>query len=289
MWINNESNSLKIKDLLKEGAQYLESCAVPDARTEADLLLAYVRHIPRDKLYLDFDQDVLPGEKAQYLELVQKRGSRAPLAYLLETREFMGLNFYVNEHVLIPRPETEILAEKILEQGKTKYKGKAARILDLCTGSGALAVTIARYWPEARITAVDISEEALLVAGKNAMRQSVKIDLRRGDLFTPVGNEQFDIIVSNPPYVSVSEYEQCSPEVKQEPALALLGGSDGLDFYRKIAVEAGNFLHPGGMVMLEIGCNQAAAVGRLLSSNGYKTAVFTDYAGLDRIVTAEKE
>jgi len=289
MWINNESNAEKIIDLLKQGARYLESCNVPDARTEADLLLAHVRHISRDKLYLDFDQEVSSGEKAQYLELLQRRGSRAPLAYLLETREFMGLNFYVNEHVLIPRPETEILVEKTVEKGKTKYKGKAARILDLCTGSGALAVAIARFWPEARITAVDISEEALQVARRNALQEAVNIDFRRGDLFDPVRNEKFDIIVSNPPYVSVAEYDQCSPEVKHEPALALLGGTDGLDFYREIAEKAGNFLLPGGMMLLEIGCKQAAPVSRLMTSQGYQTAVFTDYAGLDRIVMAEKE
>lgn len=289
MWINNASNSEKIIDLVKQGARYLESCAVPEARTEADLLLAHVRRISRDKLYLDFNQEVPSGEKAQYLELLQRRGGRVPLAYLLETREFMGLNFYVNEHVLIPRPETELLVEKTLEKGKIKYKGKAARLLDLCTGSGALAVAIARFWPATRITAVDISEEALQVARKNAWQQAVNIDFRRGDLFDPVRNEKFDIIVSNPPYLSAAEYDQCSPEVKHEPAPALLGGTDGLDFYRKIAEEAGNFLLPGGILLLEIGCKQAAPVSRLLTSQGYQTAVFTDYAGLDRIVTAEKE
>lgn len=281
--------STKISDLLKEGALYLKSCGVPEARGEADLILAYVLHSSRDKLYLDFDLEVSSLGGDRYLELLQKRGDRTPLAYLLETREFMGLNFYVNEHVLIPRPETEILAEKIIEKGQTKYKGKTARILDLCTGSGALAVSIAYYWPEVRITATDISEDALQVAGKNALQQGVNIDFRRGDLFSPVHGEKFDIIVSNPPYVSVMEYRQCSPEVKQEPELALLGGPDGLDFYRRIAGEAAGYLQPDGMMLLEIGCKQAAAVSELLTKNGYKTALFTDYAGLDRIVTAEKE
>lgn len=299
-------HSLKTIELAKSGAEYLKACDVPDSRAEADLLLAAILKVARATLYAEPDWEVSSQDRNDYLQLLTRRGNRQPLAYLLKTREFMGLEFYVDERVLIPRPETELLVEKTLEMGKTiaekknqteeKNKVKKenkpeeqVRILDLCTGSGAIAVSLAFYFPSASVTAGDISWEALAVARQNALRLQAEVDFRQGDLFTPFPGETFDLLVSNPPYVSAEEYSRCSPEVQKEPSLALLGGQDGLEFYRKIALEGGNYLNPGGSILLEIGCSQGAVVARLFQEQGYKTAIFTDYAGLDRIVLAEKE
>ena len=284
-----------ILQMLLLGAEYLRARGVADSRAEADILLAHILGISRDKLYLERDLKVYDQDLKWYARLLERRGKREPLAYVVNKREFMGLEFYVDQRVLIPRPETEILVEKVLAMGKTKYdmghnKGETKpRVLDLCTGSGALAVAISYYWPEAKITAVDLSADALEVAKYNAAKMKTPIDFRQGDLFQPLNEEKFDIIVSNPPYVSIKEYAECSPEVKHEPPLALLAGEDGLDFYRRIAAQAGNFLRATGTIFLEIGCTQGKRVVELFAENGFKTVIFPDYAGLDRIVLAEKE
>ncbi|HHV64443.1 MAG TPA: peptide chain release factor N(5)-glutamine methyltransferase [Peptococcaceae bacterium] len=282
-------NSVRILDLLIAGAGYLEQKGVDFPRVEADLLLSHVLGVSRVDLYLMREEDISGEKLRQYAELLVKRGDREPLAYLLKTREFMGLDFYVDQRVLIPRPETELLVEKILEIGKTRYLGEQVRILDLGTGSGAIAVSLAYYWPEASLTAVDISGKALAVAEENARRHKVKLDLRQGNLFRPVSGEKFTIIASNPPYVSQEEYTFCSPEVKKEPTLALLGGWDGLEFYREIALRAGEYLLPGGFIILEIGQAQGPKVAELFRDKGFETSIYPDYAGLDRIVLAEKK
>ncbi len=286
--MNNIFNSFALLELLHTGSEYLEAHGIAEPRTEADILMAYVLETSRDRLYLERDLQISRQDREKYAGFLIRRGNRKPLAYLLKTREFMGLEFYVDSRVLIPRPETEILVEIILEIGKNiSYRRK--KILDLCTGSGALAVAIAYYWREAAIVAADISQEALNVAVHNADLMKVKIDFRQGDLFQPVINERFDIIVSNPPYVSASEYSQCSPEVRQEPSLALLGGIDGLEFYRRIAAQADHFLYPGGVILMEIGSSQGIKVAEIFAGQAYKTVIIPDYAGLDRIVRAEKE
>ncbi|NLL53023.1 MAG: peptide chain release factor N(5)-glutamine methyltransferase [Peptococcaceae bacterium] len=286
---------LSVIQILLRGAEYLRARGVVQPRAEADILLAHTLGISRDKLYLSRNLKVSGQDQERFVKLLQRRGKREPLAYVVNKREFMGLEFYVDERVLIPRPETEILAEKVLTLRETKSQTgynkeyKNPRVLDLCTGSGALAISIAYYWPEAKVTAVDISDAALEVAKYNAAKMQTPIDLRRGDLFEPLNEDKFDIIVSNPPYVSQSEYKDCSPEVKQEPPLALLAGEDGLDFYRKIAAQASRFLCNEGLVLVEIGCTQGEQVIRFFTDQGFKTDIFRDYAGLDRIVLAAKE
>lgn len=280
--------STTILELLRTGAAYLKSYGVEDSRAEADILLAHVLDTTRDKLYQKIDATVTSQENNRYTEFLQKRGSREPLAYLINKRSFMDFEFYVDERVLIPRPETELLVEKLLDIGKSR-KQSEMRLLDLCTGSGILAVTISNYWPEASIVAVDISEEALVVARINANRLQGRVDFRQGDLFEPIIGEKFDIIVSNPPYISQTEYEECSPEVKKEPSLALLAGEDGLDFYRRIAKEAQSYVCPGSRILMEIGCCQALEVKTIFEEKGYKCTVYSDLAGLDRIVLADKE
>lgn len=277
-----------ILELLRTGADYLKSHGVDDSRAEADILLAYVLDTTRDKLYLNINDTVPNHENNRYVEFLKRRGSREPLAYLLNKKSFMDFEFYIDERVLIPRPETELLIENLLDFGKNSIKSKI-RLLDLCTGSGVLAVTISNYWPEASIVAVDISDGALAVAQINADQLKGRVDFRQGDLFEPIKGEKFDIIVSNPPYISQTEYEECSPEVMKEPALALLAGEDGLDFYRRIAQEAQGYLRPGGRILMEIGCGQALEVRTLFEEQGYKCLVYSDLASLDRIVLAVKE
>ncbi|NLM20447.1 MAG: peptide chain release factor N(5)-glutamine methyltransferase [Peptococcaceae bacterium] len=286
---------LSVLEMLLRGAEYLQARGVVQPRAEADILLAHTLGISRDKLYLRRNLKVSNQDQERYVKLLQRRGKREPLAYVVNKREFMGLEFYVDERVLIPRPETEILAEKILALRETKShsgynkKYKSPRVLDLCTGSGALAISIAYYWPEAKVTAVDISKAALEVAKYNAANLQTPIDFRQGDLFEPLNDEKFDIIVSNPPYVSQREYVECSPEVKHEPPLALLAGEDGLDFYRKIAAQASRFLGNEGLIWVEIGCTQGKQVVTFFTDKGFKTVIFRDYAGLDRIVLVAKE
>jgi len=287
--MDNILQSYSVIELLHRGTEYLKACGVTEPRAEADILLAHVLGISRDRLYLERDLEVKYQAKERFAELLSGRGNREPMAYLLKTREFMGLRFFVDQRVLIPRPETEILAERILEIGGKRTDYKFGNILDLCTGSGALAITLAKNWPEATVAAVDISLEALAVAAFNADRMQVRIDFHHGDLFYPVINQKFDVIVSNPPYVSPEEYAQCLPEVKKEPKLALLGGSDGLEFYRRIAADAEKVLSAKGIILMEIGFSQGKMVRELFEKSGFKTVIISDYAGLDRIVQAEKE
>ncbi|XCH78956.1 MAG: peptide chain release factor N(5)-glutamine methyltransferase [Candidatus Dehalobacter alkaniphilus] len=281
-------------ELLRQGTQYLAQCGVADARVEADLILAFVLKTTRDKLYAERDRVIASPEKEIYNDFLKRRGQREPLAYLLKTREFMGLDFFVDPSVLIPRPETELLVEKVLELGKNIGREReneevSTKVLDLCTGSGAIAVAVAYYWNQASVVAVDMSSEALTVAKINAAKMNVNIDFRLGDLFAPVQGEKFSLIVSNPPYISEQEILECPPEVRKEPVLALLAGKDGLDFYRRIAMKATEFLSHGGIILVEIGYSQGTQVRELFKAAGYQTELFSDYAGLDRIVLARKE
>ncbi|AFV06898.1 Protein-N(5)-glutamine methyltransferase PrmC [Dehalobacter sp. UNSWDHB] len=281
-------------ELLRQGTQYLAQCGVADARVEADLILAFVLKTTRDKLYAERDRVIASPEKEIYNDFLKRRGQREPLAYLLKTREFMGLDFFVDPSVLIPRPETELLVEKVLKLGKNigrerENKEVSTKVLDLCTGSGAIAVAVAYYWNQASVVAVDMSSEALTVAKINAAKMNVNIDFRLGDLFAPVQGEKFSLIVSNPPYISEQEILECPPEVRKEPVLALLAGKDGLDFYRRIAMKATEFLSNGGIILVEIGYSQGTQVRELFKAAGYQTELFSDYAGLDRIVLARKE
>ncbi|ADY57551.1 protein-(glutamine-N5) methyltransferase, release factor-specific [Syntrophobotulus glycolicus DSM 8271] len=277
-----------IIDHLREGALYLAERGVDDPRTEADLLLAHSLRISRDRLYLEREGTLTSIQADRFMELLEQRGKREPLAYLVKTREFMGLDFYVDRRVLIPRPETEMLIEKLIELAEKRAgKDKEYSLLDLGTGSGVMAIAAARYIAGVKITAVDISEDALTVARQNAVKHGVEIDFRQGDLFTPVANQKFDWILTNPPYVSLPEMEDCSPEVLREPHLALCGGEDGLEIYRRLAAQAGDFLHPGGKLLAEIGSAQAPAVCKLFAEKGYSTKVFNDLAGLNRMILVE--
>ncbi len=216
--------------------------------------------------------------------MLARRAAGEPLQYILGEQDFFGLRFRVDGRVLIPRPETEILCEKALDFLRTRPGMKA---LDLCAGSGALAVTLALRCPDAEVWACDISPDALEVAGENARRFGAAVRFAQGDLFAPLSGERFDLIVSNPPYVARSDLDKLQPEVRREPVLALDGGPDGLDFYRRIAREAPPHLHEGGRILLEVGAGQAEAVASMLAARNFlPDEILRDLSGIPRVVCA---
>lgn len=270
---------LTLKEALAKAVDKLQQMEVPDADIDAWYLLSYVTGLDRAAFFLHGDEPMAEPDMIRSRDLVTKRGERIPLQHLTGEQEFMGLDFYVNEHVLIPRQDTECLVERVLPY----VDGK--RVLDVCTGSGCIAIAIAKLGKPFIVHGVDISEEALAVARQNATELNASVELFAGDLMTKMDG-QYDVIVSNPPYIPPSVIEGLMPEVRlHEPMLALDGGQDGLEFYRRIAGQAVTRLAPNGRLFLEIGCEQAAAVAEILQKQGYREVqVFQDLAGKDRIV-----
>lgn len=263
----------------------MESFGIPpeEAQAEARYALATVLDCSVGQLYLEGQREVSAAEEARLLEILRRREQKEPLAYILGERSFMGLSFFVRPGVLIPRQETELLVEQALS--KMRMEG-LQRVLDLCTGSGCIAVSLAKLGG-AEVCASDISPEALEVAAINAQRQQVEVRFVKSDLFENLP-ERYDLITANPPYITRAAYAGLSPEVRDyEPRLALLGGEDGLDLYRRITREAPRHLRAGGYLAQEIGYDQAEAVAGLLHAQGFsQVQLERDYAGLDRIVWA---
>lgn len=270
---------LTLKEALAKAVDKLQQMEVPDADIDAWYLLSCVTGLDRAAFFLHGEEPMAEPDMIRYCDLVTKRGERIPLQHLTGEQEFMGLDFHVNEHVLIPRQDTECLVERVLPY----VDGK--RVLDVCTGSGCIAIAIAKLGKPFIVHGVDISEEALAVARQNATELNASVELFAGDLMTRMDG-QYDVIVSNPPYIPPSVIEGLMPEVRlHEPMLALDGGQDGLEFYRRIAGQAVTRLAPNGRLFLEIGCEQAAAVAEILQKQGYREVqVFQDLAGKDRIV-----
>lgn len=265
------------------GAAILREAGIDEADLDARLLLEYICATSRNDLLVHGDRQVEEDLTGRYQELVAKRAGRIPLQHLTGVQEFMGLEFQVDGHVLIPRQDTEILVEEAL---KNVHDGM--RILDLCTGSGCILISLLRYSNDCTGVGVDISAEALEVAGKNAERllgSARDIGFLQSDLLEKVEGD-FDMIVSNPPYIPVGEIDSLMPEVQKfEPLLALDGGDDGLVFYSRILEGVKSCLKRGGMLFFEIGCDQAKAVAGLMAETGFlEIQVVKDYAGLDRVV-----
>ena len=272
----------KLLEVLQWTGDYFAKQGIGSPRLDAELLLGEVMGLDRVGLYLNFDRPLLPEELEKYRKLVSRRAEREPLQYILGRTEFWSLPFVVNPAVLIPRPETELL----VEEGIARIK-PGARVLDLGTGSGAVAVALAHEQPDVLVTAMDVSVEALRVTEKNAGINGVKsrIQLLNASFTDPYPGS-YDLILSNPPYVSDQEYEACMPEVKNyEPRLALLGGEDGLDCIRAIVKKASVALEAGGWLMLEVGATQAEMVLDLLKNQGFlETFKRRDYAGIFRVI-----
>jgi release factor glutamine methyltransferase len=265
----------------------LEKRGNPSARLDADLLVAHALGVKRIALYLDLERPLVDAELAQVRKLVERRRAREPIAYILGEREFYGRRFEVNADVLIPRPDTETLVEQALSI--LRARAPEGRVLDLCTGSGAIALSLAAELPQLRVVATDISEAALAVAVRNAAELGVteRVELRAGDLYAalPAG-ERFAMITANPPYVGAHELPTLAADVRDfEPQLALDAGSDPLVFYTRIASEAAQHMLPGASLLVEVGHTQASDVAALLRGRGLlDVRTQKDLAGIERVV-----
>lgn len=272
-------------DLLRRATQYLAERGVENPRLDGEVLLADVLGVDRVGVYLNFDRALREEEISLYRERIRRRGGREPLQHIRGKQEFFSREFLVSREALIPRAETEAVVEEVLSIPGGVV---AARILDVGTGSGAIAVTLALELPEARIFAGDVSPEALAIARENARRLGAleRVELRCGDLLAPFAGERFDIIVSNPPYVRGAEIEALSPEVREfEPRIALDGGADGLAVYRRLAAAVPEALAPGGSLVFEIGVGQRPAIEEIFAAAGLRVVmVRRDLAGIERVI-----
>lgn len=280
---------LTVLESIKLSTEYLEKKGVESPRINAELLLAHILQCKRLDLYLTFDRPLSEEEITLYRSFLKRRGEFEPLQYIVGSVEFFGLPFFVNSSVLIPRQETEILVEEIMERNKNN---PSIKILDIGTGSGNIAISLAKNLPGSTITASDISEDALKLAAKNSMLNGTDSQVKfiENDILKSYPEEKgFDVIVSNPPYVSVNEFEKLRPELKvYEPRHALTDNADGLIYYREISLKAKELLQRGGRLYFETGEGQSGAVRKILEENSY-TSIMTknDYLNIERVVSGE--
>ncbi len=281
---------MKIKELLDKGEKQLTDKGKESAKLEAMLLLSHLTGMDRTELFISHENEVPDSVIESYLALIEKRVEGIPLQHIVGSANFMGLEFKVSPDVLIPRPETELLVEEAL-----KILTPDSRVLELCTGSGCIALSIMKLYPGVTMVASDISPAAVHVAVENAEALEVpmgegpgKIDFKIGDLFEHV-YDKFDLIIVNPPYIRTDDIKNLEPEVKDhDPLMALDGGPDGLFFYRRLIYEAKNYLNPEGKLLLEIGYDQAPDI-TALAGDAYKNIkVIKDYSGNDRIMVMEQ-
>ena len=276
-----------VLDLLKWTANYFVGKGIENGRLDAELLLAEILQLNRIGLYLHFDRPVNSDELAAFRALIERRARREPLAYILGRCEFWSLTFKVGPDVLIPRGDTETLVEAAL-----KVLPPGGSLLDIGVGSGAIALAIAHERPDAQVEGIDLSPAALVLAAENAqiLGLAARVTLQQGDLFALDDSRQYDVIVSNPPYIAIGEQATLMPEVRDfEPALALFAGDDGLDCYRALIPAARGALKSSGILLVEVGAGQAAAVAELFAIAGY-VEIFTtrDLAGIERVVAGQK-
>lgn len=271
----------------QEAEAFFRTCGIEDAAADAWYLMEYVTGMSRTSYLLRRQETMEPEQREKYWRMVRRRGEHIPLQHLTGVQEFMGFPFRVNEHVLVPRQDTETLAVEALSCLRKKKKEKdTLHVLDLCTGSGCIAISLKKLCPAALVTGSDISPEALAVSEENGISLGAEVNWVRSDLFARLEGV-YDVIVSNPPYIRTAVIETLSEEVRcHEPHQALDGHEDGLHFYRRIISEAGNFLRPGGWLLFEIGYDQGEAVTELMRRNGFQDVkVIKDLAGLDRVVS----
>lgn len=273
------------RELLRQMAAELRDASVPDAEVDASLLLSHITGQNPMNLRLDSWSQVSFADETAFRALCERRKTRVPLQYLTGVQSFLGRDFHVDERVLIPRPETELLAERALT---LLHADECPTALDLCCGSGCLAVSLALGEPRAEVHAADLSDGALCVTRMNAERLHARVTLHQGDLFAAVPEElSFSVIVSNPPYIPAQDCLVLQEEVRREPLMALDGGADGLDFYRRIAQEVPHRLRSGGTLLMEVGFDQAEAVMALCRAAGLTPiAIHEDYQHIPRIVEA---
>ncbi|MBN2356243.1 peptide chain release factor N(5)-glutamine methyltransferase [candidate division KSB1 bacterium] len=291
--MQKETQSWTVITLLQRTVSYLQEKLFENPRLETEHLLARALHLRRIDLYLQFDRPLTNEEVNLFRTLLQRRLAHEPLQYITGETEFMALPFYVGKGVLIPRPETEILVENAFSIGRTIFNSTGDfNILDIGTGSGNIAVSIAKNIPHSKIVAIDHSSSALAYAEKNAARHSVsaQVQFMAHDIRSAVPDQwyhRFQLILSNPPYIRTQDYHTLADEiVKYEPPEALLGGEDGLDYYRVLSRQVPLLLQPGGYALLEIGADMASAVMEIFHQSCFdQTKVIPDLAGRDRIIS----
>lgn len=289
------SVSATVREAIRTGTEYLRKAGIDGARLDAEVLLRHVLEVGKAEFYLGFDVGLDETAERVFHKLLSRRAGREPVAYITGHKEFWSLDFVVTPAVLIPRPETELLVELALKLSMPIAATSRRKILDLGTGSGAIAVSLAKELPHARVCAVDISAGAIEVARLNARRHGVeeRMEFFCGDLFEPVAEERegFDLIVANPPYIRSGDLPSLAPEIREwEPARALDGGADGLLYYHRIVAAARDYLKSSGSILLEMGDGMGEAVARLFAdAGGFEPAlIYRDYAGKERVIAAAK-
>ena len=283
---------MNISELLKEAREQFEKLELQTPQLDAEVLLCHFLNKDRSYVHIYPEKEISREICQKFWEAVDKRKNRMPIQYIVNKQQFMGLDFYVDERVLIPRGDTEILVEEVIEIYNKEKVNEKVNILDIGTGSGAITISLAKYINKAQVYSVDISEKALEIAKANALNNEVadRIEFLLGSMFEPLNDRclerTFDYIVSNPPYIPSKDVLELDEQVKSyEPKLALDGGEDGLDFYRSIIETAPNYLKNGAWLIFEIGYNQGQDLVNLMREKGFSDiSVIKDLAGLDRVV-----
>ncbi len=270
------------RELILRTAAKFRQAGIPDPTEDSALLLSYLLHRPPLSLRVDDEQVLDDSTLEKYEKLASKRMTREPLQYLIQESVFYGRRYFVDPRVLIPRPETEWLCEWALDSIRQIRK---PRMMDLCTGSGCIGITLKGERPDASVVMTDLSEDALTVAARNAAELRVRVSLIQSDLFDAVPREAYDLIISNPPYIPHEECAGLQPEVLFEPPVALDGGTDGLQLYRRLVADAPGYLCAGGLLMMELGAGQAEAVLSLMENAGFeRVQIRKDLNGIDRMI-----
>lgn len=276
---------MTIGEWLRHAREVLAESGCPDPAIDSRWIAEDTLELTRTELHFEAERAVSATQLAQLEERLRLRAQGEPVQYILHSAYFMGLQFYVDNRVLIPRQDTETLVESVVV---ALHELQDPDVLDLCTGSGAIGLSLKTLLPSANVTLTDLSKDALEVVRKNANELNVDVDIRHGDLFKAVGKDTFDLIVSNPPYIPRGDLSMLQREVLREPMMALDGGTDGLEIYRRITAEAGAHLNPGGFLYLEVGIGEAEPVLALVTEhiNCAQAGVFNDLNGIPRIVWA---
>lgn len=276
---------MTIGEWLRHAKDALAESGCPDPQIDSRWIAEDTLGLSRSEMHFETERSLSPEEHERLEALLQRRVQGEPVQYLLHSACFMGLNFYVDSRVLIPRQDTETLVEAVIVALRQREK---PRMLDLCAGSGAIGLSVRTLVPGADVTLADCSRDALEVVRENARRLGVDVEIRHGDLFRAVWHQKFDLIASNPPYIPTGDLPLLQREVQREPQLALDGGGDGLEFYRRIAADAPEHLNPGGSIYLEVGAGQADAVRALLTERMEcaEAGAINDLNGIPRVVWA---
>jgi release factor glutamine methyltransferase len=286
---------MTVFEILNWSTDFLRDHRIENPRLNAELILAHSLHLNREKVYIHLQHPLDEKEKEELERLIRRRISGEPLQYILGNQEFWSIDFKVDPRVLIPRPETELLVEQAFLILSETYFQRRPYVLEIGTGSGALAISLAKEVKDIVLLASDISRDALILAKENAKSAGVldQIEFVNGDLFGPVRlfSETFDLILSNPPYITRSEIKKLAKEVKDyEPIVALDGGEDGLNFYRRISSQAHSYLRKGGWLLLEVGQGQGRKVTEMFEQGGHFNApkLIKDFSGIERVVRVQK-